>query len=89
MATVNINHLIVHYEKLQIPAGLHQLTKIAELTVQPLLIPNDIKRVRGSVQVYTQPASTVDEPTLQIPFRTTVLHGSVDYDRNASYFYIQ
>ena len=88
MATVNINHLTVHYEKLQVPADLHQLTKIAELTVEPQLIPNEIKRVRGSVQVYTLPAPNVGEPTLDIPFRTTVLHGSLDYDRTASYFYI-
>ncbi|CAF0749813.1 unnamed protein product [Adineta ricciae] len=88
VGTVNINHLTVHYEKLQVPAGLHQLTKIADLIIQPQLIPDGIKRVRGSVQVYTLPALTVDEPTLQIPFRTTVLHGSLDYDRTASYFYI-
>ncbi len=69
------------------PSGIHHITKIAELTIHPHLIPNDVKRVRGSVQIYTL-SSNSEEPTLQIPFRATILHGSLDYDKAASYFYI-
>jgi hypothetical protein len=72
-----------------VPAGIHHLTKVAELTIHPQLVPQDIKRIRGSVQIYTSlSASNNDEPTLQIPFRTTVIHGSIDYDKETTFVYI-
>ncbi len=73
------------------PAGIHHLTKIAELTIHPQLIPKDVKRVRGSVQIYTlssTSSSNSEEPILQVPFRATVIHGSVDYDKETTYIYI-
>ncbi|UJR33639.1 hypothetical protein I4U23_021073 [Adineta vaga] len=87
ISTANINYVTIHHEKVHVPSGHHHLTKIAELTINPNLVPNDIKRVRGSVQVYTS-LSINEEPVLQIPFRVTVLHGSLDYDKPASLFYI-
>jgi hypothetical protein len=74
-----------------VPAGIHHLTKIAELTIHPQLIPKDVKRVRGSVQIYTlssTSSSNSEEPILQVPFRATVIHGSVDYDKETTYIYI-
>ncbi|CAF3697659.1 unnamed protein product [Adineta steineri] len=94
VTTANINYVTIHHEKVQVPSSINQLTKIAELTIHPHLIPNDIKRVRGSVQVYTlsttasSSSSDSEQPILQIPFRATILHGSLDYDTGASYFYI-
>jgi hypothetical protein len=47
-----------------------------------------MKRIRGSVQIHTSSSSDNEQPVLQIPFRATVLHGSLDYDKESSYFYI-
>ncbi len=55
------------------------------------MVPKDIKRIRGSVQIYTLSStlsSNSEEPTLQIPFRATVIHGSLDYDKETTYIYI-
>ncbi|CAF3551098.1 unnamed protein product [Rotaria sordida] len=87
VTAANINYVTVHYEKVQIPTGIHQLTKIADLTINPYSIPKEITRIRGSVEIYPL-SSYTDEPILRIPFRATILHGSLDYDREATYFYI-
>lgn len=56
------------------------------------MIPYDVTRIRGSVEVFASScaasSSDMKEPTLRIPFRTTVLHGSLDYDRETTFFYI-
>jgi hypothetical protein len=83
-----MNYATIHHEKVQVPAGIHHLTKIAEVTVHPHLIPADVKRIRGSVQIFTLSTINNDEPVLQIPFRATVLHGSLDYEKDTTYFYI-
>lgn len=91
VTVANINYATVHYEKVQVPAGVHHLTKVAELTINPQLVPKEIKRIRGSVQIYTLSSTTSsnnEEPTLQIPFRATVIHGSLDYDKETTYIYI-
>jgi hypothetical protein len=81
----NANYVTVHHEKVQVPIGIHHLTKIAELTIHPQSIPKDIKRLRGSVQIYT--LNSV-EPTLQIPFRANVIHGSIGYEKETTLIYI-
>ncbi|CAF3323967.1 unnamed protein product [Rotaria sp. Silwood1] len=86
VTTANTNYITVHYEKVQIPTGIHHLTKIADLTLNPYSIPKEITRIRGSVEIYTSFYN--DEPILRIPFRATVLHGSLDYDTEAVQFYI-
>jgi hypothetical protein len=83
-----MNYATIHHEKVQVPAGIHHFTKIAELTLNPNLIPADIKRVRGSVQVYTSSSFDSEDPVLQIPFRATVFHGSLDYEKETTYIYI-
>ena len=83
-----MTYTTIHYEKVQVPAGLHHLTKIADLTIHPHLIPKEIKRIRGSVQIYTSSSYNSHEPTLQIPFRASVIHGSMDYDKESTYIYI-
>ncbi len=85
MTLTNVNYVTVHHEKVQVPSGIHHLTKIAELTIHPQLIPKDIKRIRGSVQVYTLNNA---EPSLQIPFRANVIHGSIGYDKETTLIYI-
>ncbi|CAF2702202.1 unnamed protein product [Rotaria sp. Silwood2] len=87
VTTANINYVTVHYEKAPIPNGIYHLTKIADLTLHPHLIPKDITRIRGSVEIYVL-SSYNEEPILRIPFRATVLHGSLDYDTEAIHFYI-
>ena len=90
MTEATTNYVTVRHENVLIPGGIHRLSKIADLTIYPHLIPADVKRVRGSVQVYTisPGSSTRREPALQIPFRATILHGSLDYDKETTYFYI-
>ena len=51
-------------------------------------MPKDVKRIRGSVQIFALTNSHVDEPILQIPFRATVMTGSVDYDKELTFIYI-
>ena len=56
--------------------------------MNPSLIPKDLKRIRGSVQVYTLSSMNNAEPSLQIPFRANVIHGSIGYDKEQTYIYI-
>ncbi|CAF4461293.1 unnamed protein product [Rotaria socialis] len=92
VTVANMNYATVNHEKVQVPTGIYHLTKIAELTIHPHLIPRDMTRLRGSVEVYSSSSSSSslndEEPALRIPFRATVLHGSLDYDKEATYFYI-
>ncbi len=91
VTVANTNYATVHRERIQVPPGIHHLTRVAELTIHPQLVPKDIKRIRGSVQIYTlssTSSSNSEEPTLQIPFRATVIHGSLDYDKETTYIYI-
>lgn len=45
-------------------------------------------RIRGSVEVHSLSLSNNEEPVLRIPFRATILHGSLDYDKDGTRFYI-
>ena len=87
MTTANAKYVTVHHEKVQVPTGIHHLTKIAEITIHPNLVPQDLKRIRGSVQIYTSSVHSA-EPILQVPFRATVIHGSIGYDKETTLIYI-
>ena len=78
--------MTIFYKNLQIPADINRLNQIADITIAPKLIPNDIDRIHGYVQVYT--SSNPNEPVLEIPFDEQILHGSVDYSKEESLFYI-
>lgn len=66
---------------------VHRWHQVAELTLHPSLIPKDITSIYGSVQIETHPS--IDDPvTLEIPYQATILHGSLDYDHQSTYFYI-
>jgi hypothetical protein len=88
VSIANTNYVTVHHEKVQVPVGIHHLTKIAELTIHPQSIPKDVKRIRGSVQIYTLSSLNNAEPTLQIPFRANVIHGSIGYEKETTLIYI-
>jgi hypothetical protein len=77
--------MTIFYKNLQIPPDINRLNQIADITITPKLIPNNIDRVHGYVQVYT---SNHNEPVLEIPFDEQILHGSVDYSKEESLFYI-
>ena len=80
------NYITVHYKNLQIPPDIHRLNRIAEITIHPQLIPGNIQHIQGYVQVYT--SSNNEEPVLEIPFDEIILHGSLDYDKENTRFYI-
>ena len=87
MTTKNINYVSIHYENVLIPPDIHRWNKVAELTLHLSLISDDIKSIDGTVQIYTLP-SINDAVSLEIPFHATILHGSLEYDRSSTYFFI-
>ncbi|CAF0885194.1 unnamed protein product [Adineta steineri] len=79
-------YITIQYKTLPIPPGIHRLNQIAELTIHPTLIPTSIKQIHGYVQVYI--LSTNEKLAIEIPFDETVIHGSLDYDKDNTYIYI-
>ncbi|CAF4170376.1 unnamed protein product [Rotaria sp. Silwood2] len=80
------NYITVHFKSLPIPPDIHRLNQIADITIHPNLIPNDIHEIYGYVQVYT--SLNNEEPVLEIPFQETILHGSLHYKKEDTFFYI-
>lgn len=70
-----------------IPPDIHRWNKVAELTLHSSLIDDDVKSIYGTIQIFTLP-SIHDAVSLEIPFYTTILHGSLEYERQSTYFYI-
>lgn len=80
------DYLTVHSKRLPIPPDLYRLSQIADVIVHWNLIPREIQRIYGHIEMYTSMNS--EEPTLRIPFDEQVLHGSLDYQKEETYFFI-
>lgn len=79
-------YITVQYNNFQIPPDIHRLNQIADIIIHPNLIPNHIEHIHGYIQVYT--SSYNEEPVLKIPFYERILHGSLDFKKEETYFYI-
>jgi hypothetical protein len=80
------NYITVHYKNLQLPPDINRLNQIADITIDPHLIPNDIHHIHGYIQVYT--SSSIHNPALEIPFDEIILHGTLDYKKEETHFHI-
>ena len=86
MTTENDKYMTVRYKTQPIPPDIHRLNQIADVTIHPDLIPDDIERVQGYVQVFT--SENTEEPALKIPFDEKFLYGSLDFNEQDAYFYL-
>lgn len=78
--------ITVRYKNLQILPDIHRLNQIADITIHPNLIPDNINRINGYIEVYI--TTNNEKPVLKIPFDERILHGSLDFKREEIYFYI-
>lgn len=62
------------------------MQQIADITIHPNLVPVNINHINGYVQVYT--SSNNEDPALEIPFDEIIYHGSLEYQKEDTYFYI-
>lgn len=79
-------YLSVRYSNLAIPPDVHRLNQIADVIVYWKSIPKDIERIHGYLDIYT--SMNDEEPVLEIPFDEQVVHGSLDYRKEETYFLI-
>ncbi len=86
MTSEHENYMTIRYKNLLIPPDIYRLNQIADITIHPNLIPNDIQHIHGYIQVYT--STNPEEPVLQIPFDERILHGSLDFNKEETHFYI-
>ncbi|CAF5046354.1 unnamed protein product, partial [Rotaria sp. Silwood1] len=80
------NYITIHFKNLPIPSDIHRLNQIADITIHPNLISNNIHYINGYIQVYS--LSNNEEFVLEIPFHETILHGSLHYKKEDTFFYI-
>ncbi|CAF1175327.1 unnamed protein product [Rotaria sp. Silwood1] len=80
------NYITIHFKNLPIPSDIHRLNQIADVTIHPNLISNNIHYINGYIQVYS--LSNNEEFVLEIPFHETILHGSLHYKKEDTFFYI-
>ena len=76
----------IRYKTIQIPPDIHRLNQIAEITIHPNLIPKDLESLQGEIEVYTSSNNRTAE--LKIPFAERILYGSLDFNRNETYFFL-
>jgi hypothetical protein len=86
VTTEHENYMTVRYKTQPIPPDIYRLNQIADVTIHLELIPDDIERINGYVQVYT--SGNHEEPMLKIPFDEKILHGSLDFNEQEAYVYL-
>lgn len=79
-------YLSVRYRNLAIPSDVNRLNQIGDVIVYWNLIPYDVERIYGRFEIYT--SMNEEEPMLEIPFDEEVIHGTLDYRKEETYFLI-
>lgn len=80
------NYFTIQYKNLQIFPDIHRLNQIADIIIHPKLIPNNIDHISGYIEVYT--SMNNKEPVLKILFDERIIHGSLAFKKEETYFYI-
>jgi hypothetical protein len=80
------DYITIRYKHLQISPDIHRLNQIADITIHPNLIPDNIEHIHGYVEVYT--SMNNEKPILKIPFDERILHGSLDFKKEETHFFI-
>jgi hypothetical protein len=83
----SLDYLLVNFQAIEVPADIHRTNKIADMTVHPHRIPAHLEQIDGFVRIHSL-SSSQRAHVLQIPFFSRVFHGSLDYVKSETMFYI-